>query len=186
MRATLALGVCAVVIVSGCAEVMFKRGAGPGNMQSAQHSCREQSADETAYGNCLRAAGYVYEKPSASGALFVAPVAETAAAAAGESAAPAPAADSMPMTAHVEPAARAGVSIAPQAIPTPTPAINPLTEVTVASWWKLGGSAGGLETDQGSCAGQLGAAHKVAANSKVVTVGMLGCLKSKGWFAVGK
>ena len=186
MRASVALTVCAIVALSGCAEVMFKRGAGPGSMQSAQPSCREQSADETAYGNCLRAAGYVYAKPSTSGALFVAPTAETAAPFEGETVAPPPAADSAALTAHVEPAARAGVSFAPTTAPTPKSVVNPLREVTVASWWKLGGNAGGLEADQGSCAGQLGDAHKVAANSKLVTVGMRGCLNSKGWFVVGK
>ncbi|MBK6658834.1 MAG: hypothetical protein IPG43_12055 [Proteobacteria bacterium] len=87
---------------------------------------------------------------------------------------------------RVESAGRAGLS-APQA-PTPSTKApsDPLKKLTVASWWKLGGSASGLEADQANCGATLGEAHRVAPNAKLVTVGMLRRLRGKGWFAVGR
>ncbi len=188
---------CALVTLTGCAEITFKRGAGPGEMQATEQGCREKTADVEAYKACLHAAGFTYAKPSGDTVLFVeqdeeqvatdessestteaeAPVATSTNASAASDAAP---------TVSVEPSGRAGQSL-PQAakakskVPT-----DPLKQVTVASWWKLGGTAGGLEADQGTCATTLGNAHRVAPNAKVVTVGMLRCLKGKGWFAVGR
>ncbi|MGE0860028.1 MAG: hypothetical protein AB7I01_02250 [Gammaproteobacteria bacterium] len=196
----LAAAVCTVIATAGCGEVMFKRGAGPGDMSNAQADCRKNAKDEDAYAGCMRAAGYVYEKPTTEGVLFVAPTpveAEPATAgvpaAAGESdassiaagAALAPSPAPGQLTATVEPAARAGESVAK---PKPAPKLpaDPLAQVNVASWWKLGGSAGGLDADQASCAEKLGEAHKTAPNAKRVTVGMVSCLRGKGWFAVGQ
>lgn len=189
-----ALGIA--LTTAGCGEVMFKRGAGPGDMQNAQADCRKNTKDEDAYAACLRAAGYVYEKPTSDSVLFVAPTPVEAApeaaaaasdplpAAAGAAGAPVAAAPGQ-LTATVEPAARSGESLAK---PKPAPKLpaDPLTQVDVASWWKLGASAGALDTDQASCAEKLGEAHKVAPNAKRVTVGMVSCLRGKGWFAVGK
>lgn len=152
--------------VVSCAEVTFKRGAGPDAMQATEQSCREKTADVDAYAGCLRAAGFIYAKPSDTAALFVA---EEERAAAGESSAaiaeaamteaiPDPAAaaaaaanDSSSATPliSVEPAERAGASLPQSAKPKVKMNRDPLAEVTVASWWKLGGTAGGLEVDQG-------------------------------------
>lgn len=196
-RASLLAATLGIALASsGCGEVMFKRGAGPGDMSNAQADCRKNAKDEEAYASCMRAAGYVYEKPSTEGVLFVAPTpveAEPAtASAAAQTSAPsvaAGAASVVPapgqLTATVEPAARAGESVAK---PKPAPKLpaDPLAQVNVASWWKLGGSAGGLDADQASCADKLGEAHKTAPNAKRVTVGMVSCLRGKGWFAVGQ
>lgn len=180
-----------LLAAGGCGEVMFKRGAGPGEMQNTQAGCRQKSADEDAYATCLRAAGFVYEKPGEGGVLFSAPVpVATDAAATTESAAPAAAGAAAPaaaggLTATVEPAGRAGAS---QAAPKPAPQLpaDPLAKVKVASWWKLGGNAGGLAADQASCAASLGDAHRMDPNARTATVGMVGCLRGKGWFAVGQ
>ncbi len=196
-RASLLAATLGIALTTtGCGEVMFKRGAGPGDMSNAQADCRKNSKDEDAYAGCMRAAGYVYEKPTTESVLFVAPTpveaeaatsgsaAETSASsvAAGAAAvAPAPG----QLTATVEPAARAGESVAKPKSAPKLPA-DPLAQVSVASWWKLGASAGALDADQASCADKLGEAHKVAPNAKRVTVGMVSCLRGKGWFAVGQ
>ncbi len=201
-RVALWLAVWALSSMFGCAEVTFKRGAGPDAMQATEQSCREKTTDVDAYAGCLRAAGYTYAKPSDSAALFGDQAQQ---AAANESDAvmpdatvteetPAPVAaagvadDSIitAPTVSVEPAERAGESLPQTTKPKARINRDPLAEVTVASWWKLGGTAGGLEADQGVCANTLGNAHRVAPNAKVVTIGMLRCLKDKGWFAVGR
>lgn len=201
LRASLlAAAVGIALTTAGCGEVMFKRGAGPGDMANAQADCRKNAKDEDAYASCMRAAGYVYEKPTGDSVLFVAPTpveAEPAtagvAAASAEASVPAVATGAAPasvpapgqLTATVEPAARAGESVA-KAKPAPRLPADPLAQVSVASWWKLGASAGALDADQASCAEKLGEAHKAAPNAKRVTVGMVTCLRGKGWFAVGQ
>ena len=169
-RAALLACGCALVLLNGCAEVTFKRGAGPGEMQATEQACRAKSDDVGAYKACLHAAGFVYAQPSSDAALF----AENDQ---GGDAAP---------TISVEVSGRAGVSPARAPEPAAKAPTDPLKEVTVASWWKLGGTAGGLEADQADCGTVLGDAHTVAPNAKVVTIGMLRCLKGKGWFAVGR
>jgi hypothetical protein len=175
-RAALLACGCTLVLLNGCAEVTFKRGAGPGEMQATEQACRAQSADVEAYKACLNAAGFVYAKPSGDAVLF-AEQAQVGDGIAVTHAAP---------TISVAAAGRAGESIPQAAKPTATPPADPLQKLTVASWWKLGGTAGGLEADQANCGTTLGEAHQVAPNAKVVTVGMLRCLKGRGWFAVGR
>jgi hypothetical protein len=183
-----------LVAVAGCAEVTFKRGAGPGEMQASEQACREKTATVEAYKACLHAAGFVYAKPSGDSALFVedepTPGTEIAAAASATpsdaTASATSAAGEGAPTVSVEPSGRAGQSLAQAARPKANVPSDPLKQITVASWWKLGGTAGGLAADQSVCGDSLGAAHRAAANSRLVTVGMLRCLKGKGWFAVGR
>lgn len=188
----------ALVLASGCAEVTFKRGAGPGEMQATEQGCRAKSADVEAYKACLHAAGFIYAKPSGDAVLF-ADEQPTGAAdedgfAVGNAPGPSPTPASGPATTAAESGDAPTVSVAPsgragESLPQPPKAAvpaDPLKKVTVASWWKLGGTAGGLEADQASCGAQLGDTHTIAPNAKVVTIGMLRCLKGKGWYAVGQ
>lgn len=185
---------CALVTLCGCAEVTFKRGAGPGEMHATEQGCRDKTADVEAYKACLHAAGFIYAKPSGDTALLVEDdqqqsaedeLAASAVQAEAPAQTPAATSDAAP-TVSVEPSGRAGQSVPRAAKPKTKLPTDPLKQVTVASWWKLGGTAGGLEADQGTCASTLGNAHRVAPNAKLVTVGMLRCLKGKGWFAVGR
>lgn len=194
-RAALMASGCALALVSGCAEVTFKRGAGPGEMQATEQGCRAKSTDVEAYKACLNAAGFIYAKPSGDAVLFaedgeagadgiaVGSVADASPSPSAATASSGPTTDTP--TVSVQPSGRAGESLPQAAKPTAAPA-DPLKKVTVASWWKLGGTAGGLEADQASCGATLGDAHAVAPNAKVMTIGMLRCLKGKGWFAVGR
>ena len=199
-RLALLLSVYVLGGVTACGEVTFKRGAGPDAMQASEQSCRAKTSDVDAYAGCLRAAGYTYAKPSETDALFVdekdEPAADESAAALADTAGTEtiphqPPADVAALnhaapTVSVEPSDRAGQSQPTSAKAKTKLIADPLAEVSVASWWKLGGTARGLESDQGLCAGTLGHAHRVAPNAKVVTIGMLRCLKDNGWFAVGR
>lgn len=193
LGASLALG--------GCGEVMFKRGAGPGDMAGAQQACREKSggADAT-FAACMKDAGFVYSKDTGdgvlSGVLKPALPAAAPAAAVVEAAEPtgtaAAGAETTPAamccahgTAKVVPSGRGGETIGPGPTPKPAP-VDPMAPVAVSSWWKLGGSAGALAAAEDVCVGKLGDAHRPDANSTKVTAAMLGCLKDAGWYAVGK
>jgi len=74
-----------------------------------------------------------------------------------------------------------------QPIAEPTgPSEDPTTPLAVGSWWKFGGTAGGLDNDIKSCIGKLGNAHRPDPAATVVTRAMYGCLKEHGWYAFGK
>ncbi len=183
---------CAVIALTGCAEVTFKRGAGPDQMQATEQGCREKTATVEAYKACLNAAGFLYAKPSGDTVLFAddeeaaqAAAADTGIATAVEEE-PASVATADAPTVSVEPAGRTGESLPQATKPVAKAPADPLKKVTVASWWKFGGTSDGLNADQATCGSTLGEAHHVAPNAKVVTVGMLRCLKTKGWFAVGR
>ena len=182
---------CVIAALNGCAEVTFKRGAGPGQMQAAEQTCRDTTADADAYAACLRAAGFIYAKPSGATALFVEPEDTSsdvtdASDSTTTDTAPAAASSVAAATVSVEPSGRAGQTLSQASQAKAKVPTSPLKEITVASWWKLGGTAAGLEADQMTCGNTLGNAHRVAANAKVVTVGMLACLRGKAWFAVGR
>ncbi len=183
---------CAVIALTGCAEVTFKRGAGPDQMQATEQGCREKTATVEAYKACLNAAGFLYAKPSGDTVLFAddeeaaqAAAADTGIATAVEEE-PASVATADAPTVSVEPAGRTGESLPQATKPVAKAPADPLKKATVASWWKFGGTSDGLNADQATCGSTLGEAHHVAPNAKVVTVGMLRCLKTKGWFAVGR
>lgn len=58
--------------------------------------------------------------------------------------------------------------------------------IGVASWWKFGGTAGGLDADIGACTQQLGNDHRPAPGATLVTRELGACLREHGWYALGK
>jgi hypothetical protein len=63
---------------------------------------------------------------------------------------------------------------------------DPLAKVSVASWWKLGGTPADLDRAIGACVGELGPAHRPSPNNTEVTAGLRACLRKAGWFAIGR
>lgn len=206
----------ATLALTGCGEMVFKRGADPGSMASAQSACRADTQDETAYVACMRDKGYLVkgsqdsvfvDNDGASGsggkslgdALFVPGTAGATAAAAAKSAPPAaavsaPAAapapvNSAPAAGSAPAAASAAVTSAPAPVPTPAAApvtLDPLEQVDVASWWKLGGSPDQLKAAQDRCVATLGNGHRPDPAGTKVTRAMIGCLKEAGWRGIGR
>jgi len=204
-RSILLPGLCVVATCSlaGCGEMVFKRGADPGSMASTQAACRAKTDDEPAYIACMEQQGYVVKGSAQS--VFVSGADEPAAGTTGggkpssffvEGTAPAPAAPvakapAAKPAAPAAPAAAAAVvpaTVAPAAV-APKPAVaavDPLELVDVASWWKLGGSASGLEAAQADCVAKLGNAHRPVPDSTQVTRGLIGCLRDAGWRGIGR
>lgn len=71
----------------------------------------------------------------------------------------------------------------------PTPVVvetDPMAPVNVASWWKLGGTAAGLEKAINACVAELGDGHRPDPGARIVTVAMRACLRRAGWYGFGK
>lgn len=74
----------------------------------------------------------------------------------------------------------------PAATPDPAPSATEPTLIGVASWWKFGGTAGGLDADIATCTQKLGNGHRPAPAATLVTREMGACLREHGWYALGK
>jgi hypothetical protein len=59
----LGAGLALVLAAVGCADLSFKPGASPGDIQRDELACREASDDdETAYATCMKDRGYFVSK----------------------------------------------------------------------------------------------------------------------------
>jgi hypothetical protein len=207
MRCTRILIVGLMAVLAGCGSVTFKRGAGPDSMAADERRCRAAAADEAGFAACMREGGWFVAMTGEEGAKASAADrwmeaqkvdqnATDAATAPADGSAPAavleesgsgstaPAAANVAATSRTRPVVK-------ESVPTPVPAaaaepnFDPLAEVAVASWWKLGGSAATLDNAIAACVSELGVAHRPDAAAKSVTAGMRACLRAGGWFAVG-
>ena len=179
------------LMLTGCGEVVFKRGAGPGSMASAQSACRASTKDEQAYIACMEGEGYLV-KGSQDSVFVDGP--DTAAGSGkslgdalfvpGTAAVTAAAAKAEPPATPVAKTATPAPVVAPAAVPAP--ALDPLEQVDVASWWKLGGSPDQLKAAQDRCVASLGNAHRPDSAGTKVTRAMIGCLKEAGWRGIGR
>lgn len=190
----------ALAPVAGCATLSFKAGAGPDRMSSDEHNCG-QAGDE-GFADCMRNLGY-YVTDGAIGSPDTGAAASPVAA--GVTPTPTPSALVPPTT--VAPAPVATAASAPPAAASPVPSVpappaaaatpvaapaaaptgsTGLPSVRVASWWKLGGSAAGLDNSIATCTQKLGSPHQPAPGATVVTLAMRDCLRGDGWIAYGE
>jgi hypothetical protein len=58
---------------------------------------------------------------------------------------------------------------------------NPMDTFKIGSWWKLGADSENLKNSIESCLITLGEAHQPDSQTKKVTRGLLLCMKEKGW-----
>lgn len=58
---------------------------------------------------------------------------------------------------------------------------DPLTQLTIGAWFKLGASQNQLITDSEQCVAELGKAHQTQNNLSLVTRGLLSCMSELGW-----
>lgn len=82
------------------------------------------------------------------------------------------------------PAAKASTPAAAVAPPAAKP-LDPMTKVTVSSWWKMGGTNAQLDAAVKACVDELGPAHQPNVGPTEVTIALRDCLREKKWFAVG-
>ena len=203
--------IVAVVLAlgSGCTSVTFKRGASPTAMAADETGCREDNAAEDAYRRCMRDNGWFV----AGGASSAASSATSQSGRTGTGSSPASkvidfsltAAEPEVRTAQL-PTTRPPLPATPSVASNTTPRLSSSIDasspvgastgglalvdgsslVGVASWWKFGGTAGGLDTDIDDCTRELGDNHRPAPAVTRVSRAMGGCLRKRGWYAIGK
>jgi hypothetical protein len=153
------------VLLSGCGELAYKRGASSSDLEAAKKSCREKGPDSAAVEKCMADHGWVVQSLSRMEPLDADPVVEDSA---------------IPSDRRIENAA----SAAPGAT-QPATAAKRTPEMTdtfkVSSWWKTGSGAASLKTDTEACVEKLGEAHRPDSQPQSATRGLLLCMKDKGW-----
>lgn len=195
-----------LAVLAGCgASISFKRGAAPDAMSADERACRDASSGDAGYLQCMRSRGWtVIETGGQNAARAEATSVPAAPAAPPRDAAPAatsftptptvaiPAVSHPIATAIPSPPAQPATPTAEAAASSPAlggliPAqpSDPLAKVSVASWWRLGGTADDLDRAIAACVAELGPAHQPAPNATEVTGAMRACLRKAGWFAVG-
>jgi len=194
--------VIALAMLTGCAQVSFKRGASPDQMTTGEQECRRRTTDEAAFVECMRQGGwFVLGTTDGSPApATVTPAPEAAVATPERTAAspkPAPIVPEVPEAAAtpaptvIMPAPVVAPVMAPaEAATEPSPGVDspaddPLRRVDVGSWWKLGGTVDGLQKAAESCTAKLGPAHRPEGDLRIVTAAMRDCLRAAGWYPLG-
>ncbi len=175
----------AALLLSGCGEISYKRGASPADLESARKTCRA-SGDEKSVDKCLEEQGWVIRKPDDMDLFATIVPSNDARLPAADPAKPF--AVPAPAGAVILPGAAAPAQAKPPgsepvaAAPKPPP--GPMDLYTVASWWKIGAGREALEADMGACVKDLGEAHQPNAKTQQVTRGLVICLHDKGWKAL--
>lgn len=166
------------LLLSGCGELAYKRGANSSDLEVAKKSCRAKAPDSAAVEKCMADRGWVVRNLDRMAPLDADPVVEATA---------------LPSDRRIEnpasatpgkPGAEGTVSALPdKAHPTPTVKKAPdmLDTFNVSSWWKTGSGAESLKADTEACVAKLGAAHRPHNQTQTVTRGLLLCMKGKGW-----
>jgi uncharacterized protein YceK len=207
LRPLIVLSIVALLLFTGCATVSFKRGAGPGNAKADEDACRASSTSAEAYADCLRQRGWMVSTPGRAAEPAVAPEPASAAPVAPATTKPSSAVDAAPHGAppthggprggapiveptpgsagKPDPARTSRSAAAPAPIPSPVKKLDPMTKVTVSSWWKMGGTNADLDAAVKACVDELGPAHAPNTGPTEVTVALRECLRGKKWFAVG-
>ncbi len=202
------------LLVSGCGELSYKRGASTQDLETARKSC-QSAAGEKAAEQCLRDHGWTVRKlddvdlfasagvnpDNRRPSVFITPEfvpvtpAQPAVVASAAMAAT-PVADKPVLGSKTPMASGGAVSTSTAALSTepstpPTtpsapasPAANPLDLYAISSWWKIGAGREVLAADTNECVAQLGEAHKPLAKTQQVTRGFVVCMHDKGWKAL--
>jgi len=166
------------LLLSGCGELAYKRGANSSDLDVAKKSCRAKAQDAAAVEKCMADRGWVVQNLARMAPLDADPVVEATA---------------LPSDRRIEnPAsttpgkqgAEDDVSALPGS-PHLTPIVKKAPDVldtfNVSSWWKTGSGAESLKADTEACVASLGAAHRPDNQTQTVTRGLLLCMKGKGW-----
>ena len=180
------------LLVSGCGELSYKRGASTQDLEAAKKSCQSAGGEKAAE-RCLEDQGWTVKKlddvdlfatagvspDNRSPSAFITP--EFVPVVPAKSAAPAP----PTMAAAAAPATDkpAVPLVSPPPSPPPPPS-SPLDVYTISSWWRMGADREALAADTHDCVATLGPSHKPNETTQQVTRGFVVCMHAKGWKAL--
>lgn len=162
------------MMLAGCGEISYKRGAGPSELQAAQAECKGASTRD-GYEKCMDQRGWTVQQmedldPVSDKDLD--PVAQIAYS---------PDHRSPEATATATETGESSVSAKESVQESAKPAPN-LTDIyNISSWWKMGGSPALLKQDINACVTELGELHRPPSDQRQATRGLLLCLKKQGW-----
>lgn len=184
------LGLIGLVLISGCGELSYKRGATADDLESARKSCRS-AGDETAAEKCLEDRGWVVKKLDDLDLFATAGVSPDNRSLGIDQTThpPLQAAGTGSIPPETPRAAPSGTGKQPAAVDNPSPRVppppaHPLDTYTVSSWWKMGAGREAMETNTTECLAELGEAHRPNQKTQQVTRGFVVCMHGKGWRAL--
>ncbi len=166
-----------VILISGCGELAFKRGANVVDLQQVQQECKSKGGDRAVYEKCMSENGWVVQQMD-----DVDPVATSFANT-----------DNRGFTEpEAEPAVKAESGAKQEAFPVassaPRKPADMMDKFVIGSWWKRGGNADMLDDAIAACVTTLGAANQPVMNpqngARAVTRGLLLCLRQQGWYGL--
>lgn len=168
----------AALLLSGCGELAYKRGASAGDLEAAKKSCQAKISNPAEVEKCMAVNGWGVQNLDRMEPLDADPVVEATA---------------LPSDRRIENAA--SLPPAKQAAENPVPALSAASPAAtnvkkapdmmdtfkVSSWWKTGSSAASLKADTEACVARLGEAYRPDNQTQYVTRSLLLCMKEKGW-----
>jgi len=141
--------------IGGCAgDFSYKRGAGMNDFQQEREHCAEKNGTESEIELCLEKAGWVTVEIDKD-------------------------LEATQAEATMNP--KDDAIVVEQTIETTT---TPSQKITINSWWKPGAGPEKLLEDGDICALKLGEDDKPEGNMSIVTIGLVNCMKDKGWLAL--
>ncbi|HTJ97888.1 MAG TPA: hypothetical protein VL381_10495 [Rhodocyclaceae bacterium] len=165
-KTCLALSLLPALFLTACGgEISYKRGAGPDELAVNQQQCRSTND----YQACMESKGWTVHRIDERNPLAVFVPTQDVRVPNDGSPYVKSSGGNMPAN---------GVKENPALPP------DPLTKFNVSSWWKMGGGAGDLEAAKASCVAKLGPAHAPEEKSKLMTRGLILCLKEQGWYGL--
>jgi hypothetical protein len=166
--------VLAVLLLSACGELAYKRGATANDLATMKRSCSSKDASKEAVAKCMSDNGWAVRnldssEPIASMQNEPDPVIEATENKDNRQIAR-PEVISKPNTTNIENPAHQERKPA-----------DPMDTFKISSWWKLGGSPDNLKSSIQECVQSLGEANEPNTQSKKVTRGLLLCMQKKDW-----
>lgn len=184
---------CFTMLLAGCGEFSYKRGATGKDLADTKKLCQSESLKgDIEVNECLKKNGWTVHQLNDMDLFAVASVSSNKQNGTQD--------DLPTLVKEAETATQTENSVQPTSPATqeagdtktvaPTKAVvksaNPLDTYNISSWWKMGSNRANLETDMQSCETELGEAHKPEHKSQTFTLGMIVCMHQKGWKALKK
>ena len=177
-RLTSYLLILSALLLNGCGEFAYKRGANASDLEMAKKDCKMQNPDSAGLEKCMVDKGWVVQNLGKLEPIDADPVIEASAIPSDRRIENEPGA----ITAASQKNEKTYVSAnlpPPKQVPKKTSSM--LDVFKVSSWWKIGSGANDLKTDTEGCVTKLGEAHRPDVQTLSATRGFLLCMKEKEW-----
>lgn len=185
---------CLSVLLIGCGEFSYKRGATGKDLADTKKLCQSEALkNEVEVNACLKKNGWTVHQLNDMDLFAVASVTSNEQNGTTNEDFPTLVREAKTIVQtenSVQPTTPATQQTGETKTVAPTKAVvksaNPLDTYNISSWWKMGSNRASLETDMQSCETELGEAHKPVHKNQTFTLGMIVCMHQKGWKALKK